>query len=211
MPRNRFQVERLQFQFAQCGRGIRFPFDWRNPGERVIEGGAETIDITPKVLRLGIQPFRRDVVGCTPDFSLWIAGLCRRHREAEVTNLGVLVFGKQNIGRFDVTMHKPARMRRLQPPRDFNPDLEHLRFRHPRIQRHQVVETPALHQFHNKVELSVVNPGGKDLHDVRMIDRCRKPGLLFQPRRFGRICAKFPAEDFQRHESVETGITCFVD
>jgi hypothetical protein len=119
--------------------------------------------------------------------------------------------GEEDVGRFYIAVNEAFRLRGLQAFRDLNSGLEHLRFRHSRRLRHEVVEAAVIDQFHHEVDLPVIGPGGVNLDDVRMIHGRGDARLLLEPRGFGRIGAQFLPQKFQRDKAIEARVARLVN
>ena len=108
-------------------------------------------------------------------------------------------------------MDQALLVRGSQTARDLDAGIEHLRFPHPSLLRHPVVEASLVDQLHHEIELAMVRARGKNLDDVRIVHRRGGARFVFQPPDFVWIGAQFRAQNFERDKSIQPRVARFVD
>src|SRR5215472_7114439 len=187
----------IQNRVVQQGRCL--PAKRRPPRAHLIHHQPERKQIAPRIQLFPTRLLRRHVRhrsqrhtwACQQSF-----GRRRRHRrhthsrhsrpllrQSKIEHLCVAAFRQENIGRLDIPVHDPLRMRRVQRIRDFNAPLHQLVQRH-RPLRDALPQRLPFQAFHRDERASALLANVVDRANVRMI----------QPRR--RL--RFPLEAFQR-------------
>src|SRR4029453_10494282 len=91
--------------------------------------GAERIDIAAQIFDAAVELFRRDVIGCAPDFAGRFLDLIGEHRQAEAPDLGRTAVAEKNIARFNIAMNQPVLKRGTKTTGDLDAHIEDLRLR----------------------------------------------------------------------------------
>ena len=67
----------------------------------------------------------------------------------------------------------------------------------------EIIQTPAIHQLHDQIELAVVLTGRENLDDVGVINRCRNARLLLQAGGVINLVTKILAQKLQSNETIQ--------
>ena len=75
------------FQGAQVGRRHGLAVERRTARNGVEKSGTETVNVTAKILRLIVQPFRRNVIRCAPNRAAGLRRGLGNSGESEIADL----------------------------------------------------------------------------------------------------------------------------
>jgi uncharacterized Zn finger protein (UPF0148 family) len=145
--------------FGQTGKvfcGVRM-----TPGERVVERGAERVEIRARIERLAVDRFRSAVSGGSDDTASVPAD--RRHG-TEVDQLREAVGRAAHVSRTEIAVHHRARVQKRQRRADV---LRH-RASAPVVHRNELREIAARQQLHRVVGARVVDRVVVDFDDTRV-------------------------------------------
>ena len=123
--------------------------------ERVVERGAEAVNVRAVIHSLAARFLRRDVVWRAPDFA---AVLLPGHkpRKAEVRDFRDALLVKQDVCGLDVPVDQPDVVGGLEPFGHIDADLENSHFLHRVAGGDHLVETPAGDELHHDVGLALL-------------------------------------------------------
>ena len=137
--------------------------------------------------------------------------LRRNAGQAKVADLRRILIDEENVGRFHVAMNKAFPMRGPEPFCDLNAGFEHLFLRQTRLLLDKIIQAPVIDQLHHQIKLSVIGSGSENLHDIRMIDRCRHARFLLQLRRVIDSSPKVLTQQFQRNKTIEQRVARLIN
>ena len=130
--------------------------------------------------------------------------------QAEVQDLCLSALGNEDIGRLDVAMHDPARVRGVQGIRDLDRKIQQLIELDGRA-FDAVLERLAVQELHGDEGLMVLLPDLINRADVGVIQR--RGRLCFTPEAFQglMVLGKAFGQEFQGDKSVESRVLGLVD
>ena len=134
----------------------------------------------------------------------------REARQAEVGQVGVLT-AEQDVGRLDVAMDQPRRVRGVQRARDLVDDQRRPQRVQPALGAQQLVQVGAGHPAHHQVQPAVLLACLVDRDDVRMIDRRGHPRLALEALAEARVGGVLGGDQLQRDRAPERELGGAVD
>ncbi len=183
--------------------GVRV--EGRLPGEGVIQGRAEAVDVPEKRVGGAFELLRRHIVGRRPEiFREVLASLLQG--EAEVDELGRALCGHQHVAGLDVAVDQVLLVGGLQTTGDVEGDAEHLGFGKRPLVGDELLEADRLQQLHRDEEVAMVLADGEDLDDVGMDDRRGEFRLALEHRGERHIAAQRLVQDLQGDLAAEVPV-----
>ena len=187
----------------------------RLAGERHPEHAAERVDVgggagAGPAVQLGRHVRRR------PDHRGADAGGLGVHPpgDAEVAEVGLdgaAAAAHQHIGRLDVAVHEPGRVRVGEAAGHLRDELDGLAHRGGSPLRDHLAEVAVRDQLGGDVEEAVLLAVGVDLDDVRGVQRGQRPGLAAEPLPERGVVGEHRGDDLERHAPVERLLDRAVD
>ena len=174
------ETHRLAFDLLECNQARALRLERRTARDGVKERASKTVDVAAEILRLVVQPLGRDVVRRAPNFPPGPRFVLQQAGQTEIHDLRGVGVGKEDVAGFDIAVNQPLLRSGLQSLRDLRADFEHLRFRYPGLDGHEVIQRSLLDQFHREIKLSGRLAEGKNAHRVRMVDRGGHARLLLE-------------------------------
>ena len=138
------------------------------------------------------------------------AGRCRLLGQAEVEQLRLTPLGHEDVGRLDVAVHDPARMRRLEGVGDLGPQLEQ-RLERQRPRRQPFAQRFPFEQLHRDEGPPLVLVDVEDRADVGVLQRGRRPRLALKPFERLRVPDELFGQKLQRDAAAELDVLGLVD
>ncbi len=129
--------------------------------------------------------------------------------DAEVHDLQFSVARKKQIGRFDVAMNHPLRMRVFEAVQQLQHQVEDVVRRHRLVLRHVVLQCAAVDALHGNVGETVLLAEVIDRGNRRMIEAARRARLIAKAHHqaaFFQLLDFFLADDFERDVAADRGI-----
>ena len=174
------ETHRLAFDLLECNQARALRLERRTARDGVKERASKTVDVAAEILRLVVQPLGRDVVRRAPNFPPGPRFVLQQAGQTEIHDLRGVGVGKEDVAGFDIAVNQPLLRSGLQSLRDLRANFEHLRFRYPGLDGHEVIQRSLLDQFHREIKLSGRLAEGKNAHRVRMVDRGGHARLLLE-------------------------------
>jgi hypothetical protein len=128
------------------------------------------------------------------------------HRDPEVEQLGLAVLGQDRVGRFDVAVEHAAPVRRGEPARQIERDVEHPLPRHRAV---ELVERAAADVLGHQVGMAIDLGHPVDRDDVGVLEPRDRPRLLERARPRRRIAGG--AHELHRDRAIEHRVVGEVD
>ena len=131
-------------------------------------------------------------------------------REAEVEDLGLPARDDEDVGRLQVAVHDPLRVRRLQRVRDLDPEVQ----QRPEVERpppDPVREGFPLEQLHGDEVLPLVVVDLVDRADSRVIEGGGSAGLALEALERGRVLGHFRGQELERDVPAELRVLGLID
>ena len=152
-------------------------------GQKMIEGGAQTVNVGAVVERFAGQLFRTDILRRAHDFiAVGLAGFVADFRQTQVGQLGTARGGQHDVVGLDVSVHQFLFLPRIiQRFRDLADDVDRLVQLQNALAFEDVVHRLAVDMFHREIENAVVIADGVSLDDVGMIQFGGGTRLLDEP------------------------------
>jgi hypothetical protein len=130
--------------------------------------------------------------------------------QAEIEDLHRAVGADLHVRRFQVAVDDPGVMREFQRLGDLRRNRQRLVERK-RALRDAVGQRRALDQLHHQRQVPPGRLQAVDRSDVRMVERCQKAGLAFEPRQAIRVAVEGIGENLYRHVASEPGVAGSID
>jgi hypothetical protein len=180
----------------------------------VDEHAAERVDVGARVDALVADLLGRDVAQRADP-----PARARGHRrarvqaldEAEVGQVRVVGAVEQDVGRLDVAVHEPARVRGVQRRGDLGDDRGGALGRQPALGAHDRPQVGPVDVAHDDVEDPVLLAGREDRDDVRMLDRRGGLGLAHEAVAERRVDRQRGRDRLEGHDAVERQLHGAVD
>ncbi len=194
----------------------------RPPDHELVQHHAQRIQIRALVPLAALHDLRRDVSRGPAQRGVRVRPRHRRAqlqrlrrrlrdpRQPEVHHHHAAVLAQLDVGRLDVAVHHPARMRRLQRRQHAVRDPERL------LQRRRAASQPrrqrlALEQLHHDEEVAVALLQRVRARHVHVRHALRQLDLAAQPRALPAVAGQRDVDELQRHRLVDQAVVRLVD
>ena len=181
-------------------------------GQQLEEDDAERVHVAGLARRLAPRLLRRDVVARAHDRPGQRHALgAARVRDAEVGHLGAALVGEQHVLRLDVAVDDAAAVRRLERPRDLQPELDHRRDGQRALTRDELLEVLAADVLEDDVRPPTVLAAVDDRDDVRVRELGDGARLAAEALERLGVLRELLVEDLQRDRPLEQPVVRAVD
>ena len=120
------------------------------PGQGVVQGSGEAVDVAQEGISLLPHSFRRDVVGRAEDRGIGIGVGIGLLGQTEVHHLGFTVGAEEDVAWLDVEVQQTPLEGRLQGASHLDSDVQHVELRKGFLRLDPAVQTPSISNLHRQ-------------------------------------------------------------
>ena len=182
----------------------------RSAGQHRVHGAAQRVQVGSPVDRAAVDLLRCHVVRAAPRGSrpgqVRVRRRIQQPSDTEVADLHHAARGHDQIGRLDVPVNDPGRMRGGQPVADLRPHRKNVGDRQRPVgqqRRHR----RTLHQLHHQVRLPVLRSDVVHRHHVGVRQPTHRPGLTVEAFQRHRLAQPLTGQLLDRDRPVQSQVT----
>ena len=183
---------------------------WR-AGDARVEDAAEGVDVRPPVERPALDLLWSRVVDRADEESgLGHAARRAALRDPEIGEVGTVLGPDQDVGRLDVAVDEPARVRRVERVRDRREQGDGALGLERAVRLDDAVEIDAVDVAHDDVEPAVLLARVEHLDDARMLDLGGRAPLALEARAEADVVGEVRRQQLDRPRLVEVQVAAAV-